>query len=199
MSIFGFGRKKDKEREEEEGTPIDKLLRAEATRALPVNPFDIKQNIIQELFSKPLIEKPREELYIEELDKRLNEAAEKLHTRIVSSISQLSQLTLNVINSKTLRASLLLILNNVYTDLQMNQYAISASIDRLAERILDPSVDPGEKSKDISELMDKILTMLAIPRAIVKILKDLDSIITLNIPFHLKSDVIRNLMGYTAS
>lgn len=171
----------------------------ERTSVLAVDPATVKTNIIQEFFTSPVIERPREELYLEELEKIVAEKAEQIYLSLIASQTQLSQQIMNVVNRRAMESSLALMINNVFEDAAMKIYAIRSSIHEIARQLRDPSVKPERKRTLLELLVDKCLTLLAVPRAVSKILKDLDSRININLPFHLKSDLARNLMGYTST
>jgi len=198
--LFPLGRRR-KRREEEgaEERDVDTLLHAEATTALPVEPGIVRQNLVQEFFTRQLYEVPKSELYVEHFDERVSEAAEKLYHAILTSLAKYSQKTMNIVNSRTLMASLMLITANIYAELRMKIYALEAAIEGIEKKLADPSTPRDQVAKLAEKLVEDLIMILAVPRVIPKLLKDLDAMITLNLPFRLKSDLVRNLMGYTAS
>jgi len=196
---MSFLRRRREDRREEATSPFDEMVRREVTTALPVDPDRVKSNIIQEMFTRPFFEVPKERLYTEELDRVLTEAANEIYESIVAQTSQLSQQVLNVINSKTLKSSMLLVFSNIYASVGVKLFALQAAIERIAKMLQDPSLPDEKKAELHAELIKKAMMAISVPLAVIRLLKDLDSRIVMNVPFSMKSDLVRNLMGYTAT
>lgn len=180
----------EKKREREETLP-----KSLESYVLNVRPESVRQYLLEEFFTTPL----GVELGASEISDLIKSYSEKLHEKILHGNKRIPQSLMMTHSKKSLLSSLKLVFIANYTDILIELNAITSKISEILERLKDPTLSPDTRGKYLGELQELIIQLLSMPRSVVRLVKDIESLMNINLPFHLKSDLARNLLGYTST
>ncbi|MEM3415277.1 MAG: hypothetical protein QW575_06865 [Thermoproteota archaeon] len=167
---------------------------------LPVNPLIVQENLIRKLY----LELKKEDIseiksFMEDDERKIYESASELHKSILTRSLSLGQLTITIINKKTLRASVMISIMGYLNELITKSKSITNRIEELTRLIKDPAISLDEKKKLYNELYEKLLKLVSIPYTQTRLVKDIEGILNMNLPYDKSSDLIKKLIGYTST
>jgi hypothetical protein len=115
------------------------------------------------------------------------------------STSSLSNNILTIVNTKTLMSSIKSTMIRLLSILRVNIASNRSHINELVEKVLEPSVDPQRRAELFDEIKRRVIGIIVATHHVGTVVKHVEALMNINIPFHLQSDVVRNIKGYTST
>ncbi|MEM1692445.1 MAG: hypothetical protein QW067_09260 [Thermofilaceae archaeon] len=190
-------------RQEEEGGERVSPPPEEFRQAFQVDPSTVVA-ILQHMYSlPPEVEgrTPWSELdaFVSEAERRAIEAVfKRFYTVVASTRRSYGSMLLNTSTKQTLMTSVKLLLLN---DISLVNGVVEGMIGKIWRSLSElkrRDVDPETAARTLEDLRESILVLLCLNVALHRILKDTESLVSLNLPFQAKPDLARNILGYTA-
>lgn len=185
--------RKREEIRDEEGLPPPRHV-----TALAIQP-DLLQRLIDEYFAGKPVEMPAE-VAVPEIAKDLIDAIHEVRSVIMRSLlRQIPQSVVSISSKKTFVESCKQLAISILTVLDALGEGYISDLQKGLDAMMSATASRTERVEAMRNVYKTSLKLLAVIYAVPIVIKDLTGILELNLPFHLASDYVKKIVGYTAT